>query len=146
MRIRQEELDDLRAAGVPVQKNGDEWTFRQPCTMYRQAACAIHSSRPHACRTYECELLKACESGAITLDAAEQHVRRAKALREAVMEGLPPGETIAQFWPVRARDEDTGTESTAPADARPADPRWLLALNVLRRHLDRYFEPPRSEK
>lgn len=140
--IRRDEAAALRAAGLPIEEDGERLKLRQPCVMYREAVCTIYSARPHACRSYRCQLLKAHESGTLSLEAAAERVGRARALKQAVVDALPPGETIAGMLNRVRQDWHTGSSPNQPV--KNATGRWLLAWAALRVYLQKHFETPRG--
>jgi Fe-S-cluster containining protein len=52
----------------------------QPCAALNGKQCSIYPHRPRCCQTFECRLLKQVESGAISIDRAQQKI--ANALKE----------------------------------------------------------------
>lgn len=144
-RVGVDETAEVRALGLTVVDEGGQLKFRQPCVMYREAVCSVYSARPHACRTYRCELLKAHERGALSFDDALQHVDRARALQRAVINAVPPGATMASLTDSIGRDWDAGQGPQGTPAEHQASTRWLLAWGTLRRYLQRHFEPARSK-
>lgn len=59
----------------------------QPCPAHVAGRCTIYASRPQACRTYECEPLRAFRTGAIDAPTARQQVAL---IKERKMPPLPP--------------------------------------------------------
>lgn len=62
--------------------------FSLPCDQLKDRCCSIYEQRPQACRNFECKLVGALRSGAVTLDeglaiVAEAH-RRLDAATAAV--------------------------------------------------------------
>ena len=48
-----------------------------PCAAFKRKRCSIYPHRPDCCRTFECRLLKQVESGAISIDRAEEKIGNA---------------------------------------------------------------------
>lgn len=141
--VTAEEAPAVRALGLPLEFIEDRASFRQPCLMHRQHSCSVYSARPGACRAYRCAVLKAYEGGRLTFEESEQHVQRARALRQAVVAGLAADETLADMWRAIDRDWDSGRGPFGSPAARLANAQWLLAFAKLRRYLHRHFDPSR---
>jgi hypothetical protein len=51
----------------------------QPCAALKNKRCSIYRHRPNCCRTFECNLLKSVQAGAMTVPEATAHIDRALA-------------------------------------------------------------------
>jgi hypothetical protein len=63
---------------------GEKVGFRQPCSQFT-GLCSIYTSRPSACRSFRCRLLRSVEGGKYTVTEALQIVRETNALRDALL-------------------------------------------------------------
>jgi len=87
-----EEVARLRALGVRVRKkrNGAV-VLPLGCSALEGARCSVYDGRPAGCRAFVCEVGRALEGRALTLEAALAEVREAQRLIEAVAAELPAG-------------------------------------------------------
>ena len=82
VKLRPAELDPAEALGMRVLRSEPtQRGFNQPCPLW-QGQCTIYASRhyPHACRAYNCKLLKEMLARAIPLPDALTVVEQAKGL------------------------------------------------------------------
>jgi Fe-S-cluster containining protein len=66
----------LEVLGVEIEDadRGEPALLLQPCAAFKRKRCSIYPHRPNCCRTFECRLLKQVESGAISVDRAEETI------------------------------------------------------------------------
>ncbi|MCX7676679.1 MAG: YkgJ family cysteine cluster protein [Alteraurantiacibacter sp.] len=75
----------LRLRGVKVIRYADgERSFAQPCPRFGASGCGIYKTRPHTCRAYVCETVRALQAREITLAEAQDRVNAALAARAAL--------------------------------------------------------------
>jgi hypothetical protein len=109
VKLRPAELDPAEALGLKVlRSHPNQRGFNQPCPMW-QGDCAIHDSAhyPHACRAYNCKLLKEVNAGRESLPHALTIVQNAKErIRE--VESLLPASSKAGFRERLAEELESG--------------------------------------
>src|SRR5882672_5017171 len=49
----------------------------QPCAAFKRKRCSIYPHRPNCCRTFECRVLRQVESGAISIERAQEKIANA---------------------------------------------------------------------
>ena len=135
------EAPAVSALGLTLDITDNETSIRQPCPMHRQGVCGVYASRPAACRTYRCGVLKTYELGTLSIEESEQRVDRARALRELVVAGLPPGDTLADMRRALSEEWDSGSGAFGSPAARSANAERLLSFGTLRRYLQKHFDP-----
>ena len=117
----------LRAKGVDVTTYDDgERSFSQPCTRFADGCCGIYKSRPHTCRAYICETVKALRAGTIAPAEAHGRVERTLAARDAL--GLQVGDQ--DLFEYRNRVTDALARGVDPAKLADCTPE-LVQLEVL---------------
>jgi len=75
-----EDHTHLRSLGLDVLEQEGKPVFRLPCKNLAAQGCSIYPARPFTCRQFRCELLKAYESGAVSLSEASARIDKVKAL------------------------------------------------------------------
>jgi hypothetical protein len=98
VKLRPAELDPAETLGLNVfRSDPNERGFSQPCPLWR-GECTIHASPhyPHACRSYNCKLLKEVMSEKTPLPHALTVVEKAKEMIHEV-EALLPASPIVNF-------------------------------------------------
>jgi Fe-S-cluster containining protein len=73
-------LQDLKARGLPIRRLAQGSRFSQPCAALSGCRCRIYPGRPQHCRQFECVLLKNYLSDQLSASAALRLIRRAKRL------------------------------------------------------------------
>jgi Uncharacterised protein family (UPF0153). len=79
--VEEAQMPAMRALGLTPCSNVSG--FSQPCTAHGAEGCRIYALRPAPCRDYRCELLRAAQSGAVTVDKARSLIAQALALQTA---------------------------------------------------------------
>lgn len=144
--LEEEETAGLRALGFSISEGVEGETgpgFSQPCPGHREGRCAIYASRPHACRSYRCKLLRRHQDGEVGLDRALAIVLRAQALATALRARLPVPLPFESLWRQLERAPEAG--ACPPPSPEEAE-LWMdaAALSVLcRRHFLDEAEPLR---
>lgn len=131
-----------RAAGLIVVSSGDDHRFALPCPMHRDLTCTVYESRPGTCRTYRCEVLKACENGTLSFDEGLRRVERAKELQRAVVSLLPANVSMTDARRALDAAWDPDAHRFASASLHPSDGPYVLALFALGRYLSKHFRNP----
>ena len=79
----------LKTLGLPVSAPRAKTPvnhFRQPCSaLCADRTCRVYADRPSQCRTFECGVFKAAQSGRITGTAALRLVKRARRLVDQIL-------------------------------------------------------------
>jgi Fe-S-cluster containining protein len=78
----------LEAARIAVSIDGGERRFEQPCPAHDGRACGIYANRPAACRTYQCDLLRRVEEGAIDSSEALAVIGEAVRLKRSLVQAV----------------------------------------------------------
>ncbi|WP_310468226.1 YkgJ family cysteine cluster protein [Sphingomonas sp.] len=144
--LEAEEVDQMRALGIEIERTGDDASFILPCPKVAGTVCTIYDQRPSCCSGYRCGLLDNYTSGRITRDTALSYVAEAKRLLQLLGETLPPGQSLRA-----ARAEWRSGEMLRRAQAADGEGRRTGGLNqlnmtVLGRLLDRHFLAPREPR
>lgn len=105
--------------------------FRQCCTALSGTSCSVYTSRPSACRVFECLLIESVKDGEIDLDSALEVVARAKSLIEAVDRTLPLG--VDAPLGVMRRARRSALETVATDEHKSAEA-WFEVHFLGRRH------------
>lgn len=125
--VSQWEAIKLKARGIAVTTYGDgERSFNQPCPRFENGCCGIYKSRPHTCRAYVCETVKALRAGTIDAPEAQRRIAAVKAARALV--AVQAGE--ADPFDYRTRITDA-LERGEPADTIPGCTPELVELETL---------------
>jgi uncharacterized protein len=69
----------LAELGLPLEKQGCQPAFVQPCACFDGRLCRIYAERPVRCRTFEFGLLKRVSAGELSAAAALKKIVRTKA-------------------------------------------------------------------
>lgn len=79
--LEPDEVERLRAMGIPTrtQRSGTD-VLPQRCSALNGRDCRIYGERPSSCAQYQCLLAEALVEERITLEAAQQVVRKAQRL------------------------------------------------------------------
>jgi hypothetical protein len=125
----------LRAQGYPAE-GLQETKFRLPCPLLVERKCSVYPHRPAVCGRFRCEVLKAADAGAMTLDQALGHVRQAHTLLARLREVMPEGVSLEQ---ARARWKAVDFE---PGSIDPAEAAGYFAFYAYYRYMDRHFRRP----
>ncbi|MBU7579223.1 MAG: YkgJ family cysteine cluster protein [Porphyrobacter sp.] len=131
------EVEQARADGMAILAAKDEVGFALPCPALDGAFCIAYATRPATCRTYRCELLRACDAGQIAPADALPIIARARDAAAAVLAQLPPDETITDAR--RRRREAAASDGAAMLIAPPG---LMIALGMLDLVLDEHFRKP----
>ena len=136
VRATPEERAALPAAAFVA--HGDEKGpgFRHPCPMLEGNLCSAYAIRPGGCRKFECKLLRARKSGAVTHEEALGTIASAKQLLQDVRVLLRPGESLPA---ARGRWRAWFAAQPQGATAEPSDAAFVLRMTMLNRFLDRHF-------
>ena len=134
----------LQARGIALQKKEDNYSFKQPCTAYRQNCCQIYADRPANCQKYRCAVLRNYERGDISRSDAQARISRALMLKEAVRNSL--ASIVANSHELSM----PAVLKVAPQqEAMVADPvllqTWgsaMMQISALLDCLQTHFEPP----
>ncbi len=97
-KLRPSELDPAEALGLQVNRSEPRARgFNQPCPLW-QGECTIHASAhyPHACRAYQCKLLKDMLHEKTALPEALETIAQAKGMIQEV-EVLLPASPMPNF-------------------------------------------------
>lgn len=78
----------LRRLGLTLEKRGTRTCLTQPCTAFDGALCTLYADRPSRCRAFECRVLQRVANGSLDLPSARRHIRRARALVDAIQNDL----------------------------------------------------------
>jgi Fe-S-cluster containining protein len=92
----------VAALGLTVtEESSREFSFRQPCPLYKRDCCSVYPRHPPSCQSYRCALLRKYEAGETSLDEAMAIVRTTK---EVAGDSRGMGQdALAAAW-----DEETG--------------------------------------
>jgi hypothetical protein len=127
-KLRPAELDPAEALGMSVfRTDPTERGFSQPCPLWK-GKCTIYTSShyPHACRAYECKLLKEVLAQKASLPHALTMIKEAKQRIQEVESLLPTSPNpnfrerlVAELESQRAPSAlaDTGADLQQKADA-----------------------------
>jgi Fe-S-cluster containining protein len=132
-----EEVEHARRDGMEVLDAGGEFGFALPCPALSGAVCTVYATRPHTCRSYRCELLRAAETGKVDAAEALATIASAREAAAQVIAQLPPGETITDAR--RRRRKAAGSGNLAMMSAPPG---LMIALGMLDVVLDAHFRKP----
>ena len=81
----------LRLRGVRIIVEADPPVFELPCPAVADGCCTIYDQhRPRACHEFNCDLVHAVASGAISADEARSVIAETVALRDRVRAGRAP--------------------------------------------------------
>ena len=137
--VATDEQERLPGLGLALDLNEEGARFAQPCPKFEDGLCQIYSSRPGACRRFQCELLQKVVGGIVDLGEAEAIVSQAKTMVEEIrptLEREPELVSIGNFWTRLF----TRWESGSPLQrAEQKNAALVLKLTVLNRFLDRHF-------
>ena len=130
--VSQWEALKLKARGIAVTTYDDgERSFNQPCPRFENGCCGIYKSRPHTCRAYVCETIKALRDGSIEVEEARNRVAEVQAARALVDRQAAGSDPFDHR--TRITDE---LERGEPADTIPGCTDELIRLELL---LNRWF-------
>lgn len=135
-----EDVDRLRTIGITTISE-DGRSFSLPCKPYDQVCTIYDSGRARICRSFRCRLLRRHESGEVSLEAAKEIVRSAKAHRETVATllsiacGALDGNLVKRFEALWASRKDVRSEERSVA---------MLHFVALALRLNRHFREPRE--
>ena len=129
----------LKRRGIEVTLYDDgERSFNQPCPRFQDGCCGIYKSRPHTCRSYVCDTVKALRAGAIDAAEADDRVAQVQAAR------VPVNQQAAGADPFdyRTRITDALERGQDPASVPGCTPD-LVRLETL---LNRWFRSAENAK
>ena len=111
----------LRGLGVRLRerRNG---TVVLPlgCSALEGTRCGVYAGRPHGCRAFVCEVGRALERRALTLEQALAEVREAQRLIDAVAAELPPAAAGEAWSPMQVAHRDGLRNGPGPLRAAQA--------------------------
>ncbi len=135
-----EEVEWLRTIGI-MKISEDGRRFSLPCSAYDRVCTIYESGRPRTCGGFRCRLLRRHESGDVSLEAALEIVRAARAHRETVavqlstVWGALEGNLVKRFEALWASLGDARSREHSAAMVN------FVALKV---RLKRHFLEPRG--
>jgi hypothetical protein len=132
IRLQQGDREALERTRYPREAIGDD-RIPLPCPMLEGTCCSIYPDRPHKCRTYRCDVLKAVEDEALPIEEALGTVRQARALLARLRELMPENLSVA------AGHTQWTTPQTNPQSLAPGEAAARLAFYAFHLYLDRHF-------
>jgi len=95
----------------PYSKNDGEYRFRQPCPCHDGKKCTVYASRPNACRSYECKLLRAYVDESKTFESSAALIAQVKELISSIRRQIdePPDATRSIWQQVEDFAKEHGT-------------------------------------
>jgi hypothetical protein len=130
VKLRPAELNPIEELGVKVfRSDPNQRGFSQPCPLWK-GECTIYNSAqyPHACRAYNCKLLKEVIAEKISLPHALIVVKQAKGMIHEV-ESLLPASTNADFRERLVEQMEGGN----------TDPEFQIKANTLLKFYEEMF-------
>jgi hypothetical protein len=104
-----------------------------PCEHLSGKLCTIYEKRPKICASYKCKTLRALENGKITLESAQDIIRKAAEIGREFEDSIPSGITRKQAIICVASDQ-------CPQEASDEEfLRMRLTYIALQAMVDRYM-------
>lgn len=133
---------DLKAVGLKLKTKRGQCSFQQPCTAFRNSACAIYQKRPQRCQLFNCRQLIDVSSGKQTEELALKKISEAHRLSSRVKELLwKSGSTnlkrslLTRYETVMAQPVESLTDGVM----RQCRLELVAAMRDLESHLSRDF-------
>lgn len=144
-----DEQDRLRLEAVGVSFAYGTASFPQPCWAATSRGCSIYDSRPLACRTERCLLLRRWEAGDVPYDEARALIVSTIALRDRVrpqIQRYVGSEMPEDLGNLYRQVVDKLDRAPDPAAEKRDCAQLLLAVGALRQILADHFEAPENER
>ncbi len=130
--LEQDELPLARELGLAVlERKSRKLRFALPCSRLVGNRCGVYDRRPHACRTYECKLLKRLLVGERTLEQGLETVRHAHELITEVRNSIDAQREKRDFWQELKEWAEQNPERSATARLDAAELLVLLRREFL---------------
>jgi hypothetical protein len=128
-------------AGLNVIQDEDGSRFTQPCACNDDGPCSIYASRPAACASYQCALLKKHLAGEASLEQCAAKVSRVKELVASITAQIAGADPTATFWPRLAQYMEAGAAAEGAAAWRQRHGELLMDVAALSLLCRKDFDP-----